>query len=92
MIKSIPNAEYVELDNSKGKTACCGSGGGLMLKDAGANKVIADARMAEILETNVEYLVNTCFTCQNTLQGAAFRSDDGMDLEVVHVLDLLELD
>ncbi|MFX0098776.1 MAG: (Fe-S)-binding protein [Candidatus Hodarchaeota archaeon] len=92
IIKSIANAEYIELDNSKEKTACCGSGGGLMMTDPEGNKTIADWRMAEVLENDVEYLLNTCFTCQNTLQGAAFRSDDGMDLEVVHILDLLALD
>ncbi|MEX2682189.1 MAG: (Fe-S)-binding protein [Candidatus Sigynarchaeota archaeon] len=89
IIKAIPNARYVELDNCKAHTSCCGSGGQVMVTNQEDNKTIADKRVGEIVEKNVATLVNTCFTCQDTLQGAAFRVAE--DLEVVHLLDLLDI-
>ncbi|HME50957.1 MAG TPA: (Fe-S)-binding protein [Candidatus Lokiarchaeia archaeon] len=89
IIKQVPNASYVELMNCKEHTACCGSGGQLMIVSPSANNKVADKRIGEVRERNVTMLVNTCFTCQNTLEGAAFRVDSG-DLEVVHILDLFE--
>nr|MDO8110581.1 (Fe-S)-binding protein [Candidatus Sigynarchaeota archaeon] len=89
IIKAIPNADYVELMNCKDHTACCGSGGQLMVVSPEANSKIADKRIGEVTEKNVQILVNTCFTCQNTLQGAAFRSGAD-DLEVLHILDIID--
>ena len=88
IIKAIPNAMYVELGNCKEHTACCGSGGQVMVTNQQDNKAIADRRVGEVVEKNVATLVNTCFTCQDTLQGAAFRVAD--DLDVVHILDLID--
>ena len=51
------------------------------------NKAIANTRVGEVIDSNVAILVNTCFTCQDTLQGAAFRVSEVLD--VVHILDLV---
>jgi heterodisulfide reductase subunit D len=88
IIKAVPNALYVELANCKEHVSCCGSGGQMMVTNPEDNKIIADKRVGEVIESNAAVLVNTCFTCQDTLQGAAFRVAE--DLEVVHVLDLVD--
>ncbi|MBN2152576.1 MAG: (Fe-S)-binding protein [Candidatus Lokiarchaeota archaeon] len=89
IIKAVPNARYLELDNCKEHTACCGAGGQMMVTNPADNKAIADKRVGEAVEKNAAVLVNTCFTCQDTLQGAAFRVAE--DLDVVHILDLVDV-
>ncbi|MHA1793729.1 MAG: (Fe-S)-binding protein [Promethearchaeota archaeon] len=91
IIKQIPNCDYVELDNSREKTSCCGSGGGLMVVNPPTNNIIANKRIKEVVDKHAGCLINTCFTCQDTLQGAAFRVETASDLEVVHLLDLLKI-
>ena len=89
IIKQIPNADYVELMNCKEHTACCGSGGQLMIVNPNANNAVADRRIGEAMEARATMLVNTCFTCQNTLEGAVFRADTA-NIGAIHILDLFE--
>ncbi len=88
IIKAIPNVKFVDMLNSKEMTSCCGSGGEWLVVNPGATRKVADKRIEEVMETQASYLVNTCFTCQDTLQGAAFRVAG--DLEVMHVLDFFK--
>jgi len=88
IIKAIPNARFVEMMNFKDMTSCCGSGGEWLVVNPGATGKVAGKRIEEAMETQASYLVNTCFTCQDTLQGAAFRMGD--DMEVVHILDFFK--
>ncbi len=88
VIKAVPNTTYVELANCKDHASCCGSGGQMMVTNQEDNKAIADKRIGEVVGSSAAVLVNTCFTCQDTLQGAAFRVAE--ELEVVHLLDLVD--
>ena len=88
VISSISN--LVEMENTKEKARCCGSGGGVKSAYGDLSNSIAELRIAEANETDADLLVTACPFCKLNLS----QSSD--DLEVLDlsefVLDHLESD
>ena len=81
-------AKLVEMDANYDKTACCGGGAGLLAYNLDRSLKVAEARIKEALTTNASIIITPCNTCQETLEGAKFRIDEAMELEVWNLLDL----
>lgn len=79
VIQSISN--LVEMENTKEKARCCGSGGGVKSAYGDLSNSIADLRIKEAKETDADLLVSACPFCKLNL------SENSQDFEV---LDLSE--
>lgn len=79
VINSISN--LVEMENTKEKAICCGSGGGVKSAYGDLSNSIADLRIKEARETDADLLVTACPFCKLNL------SQNSEDLDV---LDLSE--
>ena len=79
VIKAI--SDLVEMENIKGKSRCCGSGGGVKSAYGDLSNSIAGLRIKEAEETGADFLVSACPFCKLNL------SQNSQDLEV---LDLSE--
>ncbi|MBQ2962183.1 (Fe-S)-binding protein [Methanobrevibacter sp.] len=79
VINSISN--LVEMENTKEKARCCGSGGGVKSAYGELSNSIADLRIQEARQTDADLLVTACPFCKLNL------SQNSQDLDV---LDLSE--
>ncbi len=84
-------ATLVEMDTNRDKASCCGGGAGLLAYNLDRSLKVAEARIRDVLATHASILITPCTTCQETLEGAKFRIDEAMDLEVWNLLDLFEV-
>ena len=84
-------ATLVEMDANRDKAACCGGGAGLLAYNLDRSLKVAEARIRDALETGASAIITPCSTCQETLEGAVFRVDEAMDLEVWNLLDLFDI-
>jgi Fe-S oxidoreductase len=67
LLRSVPNIQLIEPFRTRENSWCCGAGGGLSISYKGLSKKIADARLKELNENNVDYIVTGCPTCKSML-------------------------
>lgn len=86
IIENVAGAVIVELKHSKLNTMCCGGGGGAPIVHPRLSAKIADRRIGEAIEADVEFLVTSCPLCEHMLGRSAKRKKTP-----IQVLDIAEL-
>lgn len=79
----LAQCTVVEMEHSKDKTICCGSGGLVAYTNPSLSLSLTNSRIQEALTTRAEVLITYCYTCAGMLSSVQPR------VEVKHVLDLL---
>ena len=92
LIQKIPGVSFVEIENNKQDSDCCGMGGGRMWMELPqgliSSQAIAEKRVRQALDTGAEILLTACPFCNITLNEAvkALKKDDS-----IKVMDITEL-
>jgi heterodisulfide reductase subunit D len=85
ILRAIPGLTFVEMENSRSKSVCCGGGGNLEMTDPDLSGRVAQRKIEEILHTGAEVVVTSCQQCLRTIKGRARRGK--IDLEVVDITE-----
>ena len=86
VIKSIPEAEFVEMELTKSTAQCCGGGGGLKSAFPEYAKEIAARRVDQAADVKADMILTSCpFCVTNLTQGKEKRNSN------IEVKDLIEL-
>jgi glycolate dehydrogenase iron-sulfur subunit len=85
LLKAIPGLDFVELKDSD---VCCGSAGIYNLTHPELSQQILDWKMPEVAKTGARVLVAPNPGCAMQIAYGAHKH--GIDLEVLHVVDLLD--
>lgn len=83
LIKAIPGVEFVEL----GSDRCCGSAGIYNVLQPAMSRQVLDSKMNEVDEARPQILVTANPGCMLQLQNGVRQR--GLDVQVMHVVDLL---
>ena len=86
LIKSIPGVEFIELENSREYTTCCGGGGNVESTDAGLSANIAAIKACEIIKTGADIVVTSCQQCVRTITTALKK-----EKSKIKTMDLIQL-
>jgi len=87
IIQAIPGLEFVEMDDHRENTLCCGGGGNLETLDAELSSEVAKLRLEQALAAGAEIIVSACQQCERTLTMAARR--EKVRIKVMDVVQLL---
>jgi heterodisulfide reductase subunit D len=71
ILKQIPGLNFVELENSRQLSVCCGGGGDLEMIDPDLSAAIAQRKIEEIRRTGAEEVITSCQQCIRTISGYA---------------------
>lgn len=85
LLAALEGIELVELEHAD---RCCGSGGAYNLVEGEAADRILELKMREIAESGAEVVVSSNPGCQLQLAMGARRA--GLDIEVLHLVEVLE--
>jgi Fe-S oxidoreductase len=90
IIKNIPDAELIELDDTKMEATCCGGGGLCKATYDPLATAIASRKIDEFIEAGVEVLTTACPACYDNL--AAGMEGKNIELQDLHelVAELME--
>jgi len=89
MLKSIPDTEFVEIEDANhDKSMCCGAGGGRMWMEETIGKRINFTRTEQALKTNAEVVAASCPFCMTMITDGV--KNKNMQ-ESVKVKDIAEL-
>lgn len=86
LLESIPGVEFVEMQNNRMSSKCCGAGGGFKIAFNDKATTIASKRVKEAIKTEAECIITTCPFCKTNLLHGADRIEDGPK-----TYDLMEL-
>jgi heterodisulfide reductase subunit D len=86
VIENIPGISFVELEDSRNYSMCCGAGGDLLAVNLKLSQGVAKKRAQQVLETGADILVTSCPSCIKIL-GFGIRELDGE----VAIMDLCQL-
>ncbi|MBN1233257.1 MAG: FAD-binding oxidoreductase [Candidatus Coatesbacteria bacterium] len=88
MILEKTGAVMIEMKHNGLDTMCCGGGGGLMASNEKLSVKISEARIEEAIETEAEYLVTFCSTCEHMLRQAS-QNNEKSSLKIRNLLDYI---
>lgn len=88
VLRSIPGLEFVEMENSRERSVCCGGGGGRFWADIDPDERLSNVRLEEVLTIEAEVLATACpFCLVNFEDSAKFLNVE----EKIEVLDISEI-
>ncbi|MFX1484581.1 MAG: (Fe-S)-binding protein, partial [Promethearchaeota archaeon] len=83
VLEAIPGLEFIEMSRNREHAFCCGGGGGCKIM---YSQMVADERIRDFTETNVELMTTICPACEMNLTHGMYEAN--LDNRV---LDLAEL-
>ncbi len=87
ILKSIPGLTFVEMENTRAKSVCCGGGGNLEMADSNLSGTVAQKKIEEIQRTGAETVVTSCQQCVRTIKSRVRRQK--VDLNVMDITELV---
>jgi Fe-S oxidoreductase len=95
LIQKIPGVTFVEIENNKKESDCCGMGGGRMWmelpKGLISSQAIAEKRIQQALDTGAEILLTACPFCNITLNDAVKALEKEDAIEVMDITELISM-
>src|SRR5450830_76016 len=70
LIKMIPGIEFIELENNRNLSTCCGGGGNVEAVNVQLSENIAKIRAQEIVNSGADVVASSCQQCVRTIAGA----------------------
>lgn len=93
LIERIPGVTFVEIENNKQDSDCCGMGGGRMWmeppKGLISSQAIAEKRIQQTLDTGAEILLTACPFCNITLNDTVKFLEIEDSLKVMDITELI---
>jgi len=95
LIDRIPGVNFVEIENNKQDSDCCGMGGGRMWmeppKSLISSQAIAEKRIQQALNTDAEILLTACPFCNITLNDAVKSLEKEDSMKVMDITELISM-
>jgi Fe-S oxidoreductase len=89
IIQAIPGVEFVEMEQNRRQSFCCGGGGGrAWIEEFESREKIPGMRVRQAAEVGAEILITSCPYCLSMLEDATKTSGHG---ETMEVRDLIEV-
>lgn len=82
VLKRLPTIEFVEINNSKENSRCCGAGGGVKSIFGELSVSMAKERINDARDVGAKIIVSTCPFCKRNL-------NDSLEMEVIDLSELL---
>ena len=86
VIRSIPGASLIEMEESGRYALCCGGGGDVAMCDLELVEEVARRRLHQAQDTGAQVIISACQQCERMLMAAA-RQEKAR----IQVLDIVEL-
>lgn len=85
LLKSLPDIDYVEMENSD---QCCGMGGSFNISYYDLSMKILDKKLRSLEKTGAEILVTGCMGCMMQFKDGIHQKN--MNVEVMHLTEVLD--
>jgi Fe-S oxidoreductase len=89
VIKAIPEAQLREMAQRRGKSFCCGAGGGHMWMEETVGTRISEMRTEQALETKASVLATACPFCLQMFEDAIKAKEASEDITTMDIAEIV---
>ncbi len=82
-------SNYIELEQSKSSSFCCGAGGGNMWHEDSRGELVNNVRMQQIIDSGAEQVATACSFCMIMLDDAAKGMGRADDMAVQDIAEII---
>ena len=82
-------SNYIELEQSKASSFCCGAGGGNMWHEDNNGEMVNNVRMQQIIDSGAEQVVTACSFCMIMLDDATKAMDKVDSMAVQDIAEII---
>jgi Fe-S oxidoreductase/nitrate reductase gamma subunit len=82
-------SNYIELEQSKSSSFCCGAGGGNMWHEDNRGEMVNNVRMQQIIDSGAEQVATACSFCMIMLDDAAKGMGNTNDIAVQDIAEII---
>lgn len=90
ILKSLPSAKILEMENHHDQSLCCGAGGGRMWMEEKIGTRINTARTEQALATNADTIASSCPFCLTMLTDGVKMKEMGSKVTVSDIAELVD--
>jgi len=90
ILDSIPSVKLVEMERNKGRSICCGAGGGRMWMEEHLGKRINEMRLENAIEVNPNLISTACPFCLTMFEDAIKEKGVQESLNGKDIVELVE--
>jgi Fe-S oxidoreductase len=89
ILKSVTKGGLIELPRNRGRSFCCGAGGGRMFMEEKTGQRVGDMRTQEILDSGAEVAASACPFCMTMLSDGVKALDAEEKLKLFDIAELV---
>ncbi len=89
VVDHLPGVARVEMKRSRGKSFCCGGGGGQMWLESSGKQRVEGLRLAEARETGASLVATACPFCKVMLETASVNAGQQDEVRVRDIAELV---
>lgn len=90
LLRAIPGIEFVEFEQSKMNSFCCGMGGGRIWVETPMGERFSNIRLKQALELNVEELVTACPYCITAFEDSRAVLNVSDRIEIKDITEIID--
>jgi heterodisulfide reductase subunit D len=87
VLEVIPGLEFFEMPRNREHAFCCGGGGGCKIMFPDYSQKVADERIRDFIETDVELMTTICPACELNLTHGMYEAD--LDVRVLDIAEIM---
>lgn len=90
VLGSIPGLEYVEMENFRNNSLCCGGGGGRIWEETKKGERFSDIRIEQARDVGADILVAACPYCMVNFEDSILTSGSEDTVEIKDIAELIQ--
>ena len=89
ILNNVPEVTVVEMERNRGKSFCCGGGGGRMWLEEKIGQRISEMRIEQVIETKAQIVATACPFCLQMFDDAIKAKAVEGSLQVMDIAELV---
>ncbi|MFA7278699.1 MAG: (Fe-S)-binding protein [Sterolibacterium sp.] len=90
VLKSLPGAQFTEMESFRENSFCCGGGGGRIWMETPKGERFSDYRLKQAVDVGAEVLVTACPYCITNFTDSSLGLEDGQSIEIKDITEIVQ--
>lgn len=90
VLKRIPGLQFIEMNEAKENSLCCGMGGGRIWMETAKGERFSNLRLQQAIETGAEVLITSCPYCITAFEDSRLSLKDNDAIQIKDITEVIQ--
>jgi Fe-S oxidoreductase len=90
VLKSVPGLEFIEMEDSRKNSLCCGGGGGRIWMDTPKEERFSDLRLKQVKKVGADVLATSCPYCISNFEESRLNLEYEEIMEIKDITEIVQ--